>query len=101
VGILTDRDLAMRVVAEVKDPNTTMVALVMTREPECVNENAPVEGAISTMRAASCRRLPVVDDQERLVGLVTLDDIIGLLSEEFREIGTLLWNENLNSLSPT
>ena len=53
------------------------------------------------MRATSCRRLPVVDDQERLVGLVTLDDILGLLSEEFREIGTLLWKENPNSLSPT
>lgn len=100
IGIVTDRDLAMRVVATGRDPNITMVGEVMTREPRCVSQNAKIEDAISTMRAASCRRLPVVDDQERLVGVVTLDDILELLSEEFRDIGTLLWSENPNSLSP-
>ena len=51
------------------------------------------------MRAGAFRRLPVVDNDGKLVGLVSLDDILDLLSEEFNEIGRLLRNESPASLA--
>ena len=99
VGILTDRDLAIRVVAAGRDPIATTVAEIMTKSPQCIHESEPMENALSIMRSVPCRRLPVVDDQDQLIGIVSLDDILGVLSEEFREIGTLLWNEKPESLA--
>ena len=65
----------------------------MTREPKTVSEDTPIEIAVSQMRAGAFRRLPVVDQRGELVGLVTLDDILMLLCEEFQSIGTLLRKE--------
>ena len=62
IGILTDRDLAIRVVGKGLDPNTTTVQSVMSPTPDSVTENASIESAIAVMRAGPHRRLPVVDD---------------------------------------
>jgi CBS domain-containing protein len=94
VGILTDRDLAIRVVGKGLDPRTTSVRDVMTKAPESVYDDTPIEQAISHMRAGPYRRLPVVDRNGKLLGLVSLDDILDLLSEEFAEIGRLVHNES-------
>jgi CBS domain-containing protein len=101
VGMLTDRDLAIRVVAEGHDPGNTPVADVMTKNPFCVREDAPIEMALKAMPAGPCRRVPVVDDERRLVGLVSMDDILRLLSEEFKDIGTLLEREDPSRLACT
>jgi CBS domain-containing protein len=93
IGILTDRDVALRIVAAGRDPNDTMVEEVMTREPKTASEETPIEIAVSQMRAGAFRRLPVVDEAGELVGLVTLDDILMLLCEEFNSIGALLARE--------
>jgi CBS domain-containing protein len=90
LGIITDRDLAVRVVAKGKDPFSTKVGDVMTLFPRSVREDTPIEQAITLMRAGPYRRLPVVDDADKLVGLLSIDDILDLLTEEFREIGALL-----------
>jgi CBS domain-containing protein len=90
VGILTDRDIVERVVSVSRDPHTTKVQDVMTTAPKTIREHGAIENALSLMRAQGVRRLPVVDDQNRLVGLVTLDDILMLLAEEFAEIGKLI-----------
>jgi len=58
-----------------------------------------VQVPLSYMRAGAFRRLPVVDNDGKLVGLVSLDDIVDLLSEEFNEIGRLLRNESPASLA--
>jgi len=97
-GILTDRDLAVRVVAEGKDPRKTLVQEVMTGCPATAQEDTPVEDAISVMRSGPYRRLPVVDKHGKLAGLLSLDDIIDLLSEEMTQIGELLSEENPSSL---
>ena len=76
VGMLTDRDLALRVVAESRDPGRTTVADVMTQNPQCVQEDTPIETALRLMRAMPCRRLPVVDDKGHLVGIFSLDDML-------------------------
>jgi CBS domain-containing protein len=98
-GILTDRDLAIRVVGRGLDPNTTSVESVMSYPPETVLEDTPIESAIGIMRRGPSRRIVVVDDQDRLVGLLSLDDILELLSEEFQEIGKLVKRESPNSLA--
>jgi CBS domain-containing protein len=89
-GLLTDRDLALRVVAVGRDPRATPVGEVMTAQPKTVSEGTPIESALSLMRSGSFRRLPVVNDDGKLVGIVSLDDVLGLLAEEFELIGRLL-----------
>ena len=90
IGIDTDRNLVERVMAQGKDPNTTLVSQVMTSQPMKVKEDTPIESALSMMRSCGFRRVPVVDDDDRLTGLLSLDDILTLLAEEFTEIGELL-----------
>jgi CBS domain-containing protein len=65
----------------------------MTPEPKTVSEETPIESALSLMRSGGFRRLPVVDQNGKLVGLVTLDDILMLLAEEFTDVGRLLARE--------
>jgi CBS domain-containing protein len=99
VGILTDRDLVLRVLAEGKDARRTTVGEVMTDRVDSVGEETPIEKAVSVMRNGSFRRLPVVDGWGRLVGLVSLDDILGLLAEEFVGIGELLEKQTPRELA--
>ena len=99
LGILTDRDVALRVVAEGRDGRATKVAEVMTRAPDAIHEDLPLEMALSHMRAGPFRRLPVVNNDGKLIGLISLDDILDLLAEEFREVGSLLRREGPRSLA--
>ena len=99
IGLITDRDLTVRVLAGGRDPFQTTVSDVMTRTVHTVAEDEPVESALSVMRSASVRRVPVVDDAGGLVGLVSLDDILTLLTEEFNAIGKLIEQESPESLA--
>lgn len=98
IGIVTDRDLTVRVLAEGRDPSQTALVDVMTRDVTTVSAETSVEDALRLMRAGSFRRLPVVDRAGKLAGLVSLDDILDLLSHEFRDIGRLLVDENPESV---
>jgi len=55
-----------------------------------VREDASLEAALGTMRKRSTRRLPVVDAHGKLVGILTLDDLLSLLAEEFSVIGKVI-----------
>ena len=99
VGILTDRDLAIRVVGKGLDPVGTRVHDVMSKAPDCVQEETTIETALAYMRTGPYRRLPVVDQNGKLLGIVSLDDILELLSEEFHDIGQLIRNESPASLA--
>ena len=90
IGMLTDRDLVERIIAQQKDPNTTNVGQAMTHDPKTIPEESSIESALSLMRTDEIRRLPVVDREGKLVGLLSLDDVLMLLAEEFTEIGRLL-----------
>jgi CBS domain-containing protein len=90
VGILTDRDIALRCVARERDPDATDVRAVMTEPVVCVRESTPIENALGRMLGTHARRLVVVDDGERLVGILALDDVLELLAEELTTIGKLL-----------
>lgn len=99
MGIVTDRDLAVRVVGEARDAATTLVRDVMTAAPQTVYEHTSIEETLRLMRAGRFRRVPVVDIDGRLAGIVSLDDVLDLLAEEFAEIGELLREEAPGSLA--
>lgn len=75
VGMVTDRDIAVRVGAEGKDPTQTKVRDVMTPEVKYVFEDEDVEQAARVMATQQIRRLPVMNRDKRLVGIVSLGDI--------------------------
>jgi CBS domain-containing protein len=86
VGIVTDRDLAVRVVAAGL-PAETPVADVMTIDPTVARSDAGVDTILSTMRKAGARRLPLVDERGHLVGIITHDDLLLLLAREMTDLG--------------
>lgn len=72
VGILTDRDMTIRAVAEGRDPTTTRVREVMTLEIVWCREDADVTSAIDLMKEKQIRHLAVGDEQQNFVGIVSL-----------------------------
>lgn len=76
VGILTDRDIAMSIAMGAFEGPEQEVAKLMTRDPVCLASNETVEGGLATMRAHRVRRMPVLNDDGELVGVVSLDDIL-------------------------
>jgi CBS domain-containing protein len=75
VGIVTDRDLVLHVVAEGRDPNNTRVQDIMTREPITCRADEDLENAIERMRTSQIRRIPVVDRNGMLAGIISQADI--------------------------
>jgi CBS domain-containing protein len=74
LGIVTDRDLALQVVAENRDASTK-VQDVMTREPLTCCADDDLQTALDAMEKHQVRRIPVVDDQRRLIGMISQADV--------------------------
>jgi CBS domain-containing protein len=74
IGMITDRDIAVRGVAKGHGPDTP-VRDIMTSGIVCARENDSVDDVASKMSEAQVRRLPVIDDGEKLVGIVSLGDL--------------------------
>ncbi len=89
IGIITDRDLVVEVIAEGLDPATLTVGEIMAPELAKVREDTDVAEVVRYMRDRGVRRMPVVDRYGGLAGLVTLDDLLELLSEELGELSRL------------
>lgn len=90
VGLLTDRDLVARVMAMGRDPKETRVLDVMTKSPKTMLATAPIEEALALMKNGGFRRIPIVSPKGKLVGLVSLDDVLLFVATEFSWIGELL-----------
>jgi CBS domain-containing protein len=75
VGILTDRDIVVKVVAEGLAPDATPIGEVMSREPVAVRPDEELEQAMERMKDRQVRRVPVVDEQNRLVGIIAQADV--------------------------
>ncbi len=73
IGVISDRDIAIRAIAEGKDANTK-VRNIMSRDVIVANENDSVRDASSLMSKHQIRRLPVVNAEKKLVGIVALGD---------------------------
>jgi CBS domain-containing protein len=88
IGIVTDRDLALRVVAEGLDPNVTPVSDVVTMDVTTLPRDAGIETAVRLMQERGVRRLPIVAEDGRVIGIVTADDLTVLLTQELAELGS-------------
>ena len=82
VGIITDRDLVLRVMAKELRPQELTARAAMTGNPVCVSEHTALEEAIALMRGYHVRRLVVVNEHKELIGVLALDDLLLLLCEE-------------------
>ncbi|MHC5011431.1 MAG: CBS domain-containing protein [Planctomycetota bacterium] len=86
VGIITDRDLVLRVICAGKDAGQLTAEEVMSSPLTLVSAEADALKAASTMREAQVRRLPIVDAAGKLVGIITLDDLIFHMSRTHHEM---------------
>jgi CBS domain-containing protein len=82
IGMITDRDIALRVVAAGRDPATTTAEEIMTEGIVYCRTTETVEDAIHLMDQKKIRRLPVIDHNKRLVGMLSLGDISHAVSRE-------------------
>ena len=76
VGVLTDRDLALRVCGEDRRASDTRAGAVMTREVITCRETDPIEAAEELMARYHKSRMPIVDEDGRLVGVISLSDVV-------------------------
>ena len=74
-GIVTDRDLAVKVVAEARDPKTTQIEEVMSEGLVTCRENDDVQSVLKLMEDNQLRRIPVVDRNDRLMGIIAQADV--------------------------
>lgn len=92
-GIVTDRDIVVGVVAKGLDPDALMVGEVAGPELVLARERDGVSETIELMRAKGVRRVPIVDAQGALVGIVTADDMLDLLAEEMTALAKMVSRE--------
>lgn len=92
VGIVTDRDIAIRCLARDHDPNDH-ISVIMSRTVVGVGESASIETALGKMADAGVRRLVVTGQGGRVAGIVSLDDIVAFLAGEAAKVGRLLDEE--------
>jgi CBS domain-containing protein len=83
-GIVTDRDIVLRVVAEGGDPQSTTVGEIMSRDLVTVDPDQPLDEALRLMARHQVRRLPVCEEDGRLVGIVAQADVATELGDDRR-----------------
>ncbi len=93
VGILTDRDLVLEVIAEEVDMGKLTVGDVMSFELVIAHEEDSLFDTLKRMRSRGIRRVPVVDRDGALAGILTVDDVLELLAETIGDIAALLERE--------
>jgi CBS domain-containing protein len=75
VGIVTDRDLALEVVAEGRDPQKTQIDRVMTRDLVTCRADDDLQKALGMMSEKQLRRIPIVDENNQLIGIIAQADV--------------------------
>jgi CBS domain-containing protein len=88
LGVVTDRDITCRAIAKGRDPMTTTARQIMTKPPATIEADAKIKEAIELMENLRVRRLPVVDEEGRIVGILSMTDIA--LHLPHRKSGELL-----------
>lgn len=93
IGLVTDRDIVVSVIAPGLDPEDVTVRDIMIRELETVTENTDFWDALAHMRKHGVRRLPIVNEQDGLEGILTLDDALELVGEAVTDLVGLVSRE--------
>ena len=89
MGIVTDRDIVVRCVAGGLDSESTPLSTIMTEPVRVIDENVSLEDAIQRMADASARRLVVTGDGDRIVGILSLDDLLNVMAERLSPLHRL------------
>ncbi len=82
IGIITDRDICMATYTQAKPPHEIRVGDVMSRQVYSCQADRPLEDAAAIMQKRQVRRLPIVDNSEKLVGMLSISDIIRVMPEK-------------------
>lgn len=93
VGVLTDRDIVVGVLAQEVDARTLKVGDVMTRNPLLIDEGQSIEAVLSHMREAGVRRVPVVDRSGALTGVLSIDDVLERIADQLINVAGCIRNE--------
>lgn len=92
-GLVTDRDIIIRIINKGKDPKQTVVDDVMSELVLCLEEDMGLYQALEMLKGKSVRRYPVIDKNGDLKGIITLDDIIFLLGKELYDVASIIQSE--------
>jgi CBS domain-containing protein len=90
IGMVTDRDIVVRGVAQKADTRSMKLADVMSTDVRCAHEDDDIDEVLGKMAHTQIRRMPVVDRQEHLVGIVSLGDIAAKDPEDEQDIALSL-----------
>ncbi len=93
IGIITDRDIVLEIVAPQLDFEAVAVGDVMSSDLLLAREVDGLWETLKRMRSRGVRRVPVVNDENILIGILTVDDILEILANEFSELVTLVNKE--------
>ena len=86
-GILTDRDIALRVTGHGRNPEQTTVRQVMTGTPVQISVDSTLHELTARLHNHHVRRVPIVNETGRAIGIVTIDDLLALLGDEMSDMG--------------
>lgn len=89
-GIVTDRDVMIEVVTRERDPTAVTAADVMSEDLVTVDDDSGIFEVIRAMKTSSVRRIPAVDADGQLAGIVTFDDFVVLLGRELDQLGDVV-----------
>ena len=95
IGVVTDRDIVLEVVAPGLDPLTITAGEIMTPSPVVAKRDDDVWWSLKVMRDRGIRRLPVVDAEQHVIGVVALDDMLAHVGNTMGDIAQLLGSERL------
>lgn len=95
VGIMTDRDVMIRLVNKGLDPEKIPVSDVMSVEIITLNQNTGLYDALEQIKESksSVRRFPIVDENGSIKGIITLDDVVYLLGKEMSDVSSIIESE--------
>lgn len=93
IGILTDRDILIEVLAEGISLEKISVGDIMATDLVTAKEDEDVFETIQKMRKKAIRRIPVVDPGKNLIGIITMDDVIEIITEEIRDLSGIFSRE--------
>lgn len=90
IGIVTDRDIIIDVVADKKNAENIQVGDVMSENLLVLNNNQSIEDALKMMQEKGVRRAPIVSNEQKIVGIATFDDLFKLLVGEINSLAKLI-----------
>ncbi len=99
LGIITDRDIVLALVAKNVSPDAVSAGDVMSEPLETINDSDEVWQALDRMRSRGVRRLPVLGAHGELVGIVSADDLLELVAEELTSLARIIGREQRQEVS--